>query len=109
MSNMLRKIVKITVVVMGVAFGLSQLIRPDFTNPPITQTETLTATTNVPADVQQILTRSCNDCHSNNTQYPWYAKVTPFNWFLAGHIEDGRHELNFSVWNTYSQEKKEKK
>jgi len=106
---MLRKIVKISLVVLAVAFALAQLIRPDFTNPPVIQTDTLTATTNVPADVQQILTRSCNDCHSNSTQYPWYARVTPFNWFLASHIEDGRRELNFSAWNTYSSEKKEKK
>jgi hypothetical protein len=106
---MLRKIVKISLIVLVVAFAGVQLIRPDFTNPPINPAETLTATTRVPADVQQILSRSCNDCHSNSTQYPWYSKVTPFNWFLAGHIEDGRRELNFSVWNTYSRDKKEKK
>lgn len=106
---MLRKIVKIILVVLMVAFALAQFIRPDFTNPPITPADTLMATTNVPADVQQILTRSCNDCHSNNTRYPWYSKLTPFNWFLATHIEEGRHELNFSVWNTYSAEKKERK
>jgi hypothetical protein len=106
---MLRKILQITVIVFLLAFLVAQFIRPDFTNPPVTTAETLAATTDVPADVQQILSRSCNDCHSNSTQYPWYSKLTPFNWFLAGHIEDGRREMNFSIWNTYAPEKKEQK
>jgi len=106
---MFRKILKISLIVLAVAFVIGQLIRPDFSNPPITQADTLEATTEVPADVQQVLARSCNDCHTNKTTYPWYSKVTPFNWFLANHINDGRRHLNFSVWNTYKPEKKAKK
>jgi len=106
---MFRKILKISLIVLAVAFVIGQLIRPDFSNPPITQADTLEATTEVPADVQQVLARSCNDCHTNKTTYPCYSKVTPFNWFLANHINDGRRHLNFSVWNTYKPEKKAKK
>lgn len=106
---MLKKILKITIIVLAVALIVGQFIRPDFTNPPVVAEETLVASTQVPADVQQIITRSCNDCHSHNTVYPWYSRVTPFNWFLADHIEDGRREVNFSVWNTYSTKKKIKK
>jgi len=106
---MFRKILKISLIVLAVAFVIGQLIRPDFSNPPITQADTLEATTEVPADVRQVLARSCNDCHTNKTTYPWYSKVTPFNWFLANHINDGRRHLNFSVWNTYKPEKKAKK
>ena len=32
--------------------------------------------------------------------------MTPFNWFLAGHIDEGRHEMNFSTWSTYTREQK---
>ena len=106
---MLKKILKITVIVLAIAFIGAQFFRPDFSNPNVVQAETIAAATTVPSDVQEILTRSCNDCHSNETAYPWYARVTPFNWFLADHIEHGRHELNFSVWNTYSKEKKMRK
>lgn len=106
---MFRKILKITAIVFVVGFIALQFVRPDFTNPPIVAGETLTANAEVPADVQQIITRSCNDCHSNQTAYPWYSKVTPFNWFLADHIEHGRNEMNLSVWGTYSTDKKIKK
>lgn len=106
---MLKKIVKISLIIVGVAFIAGQFIRPDFSNPPVVQSETLNASTEVPPDVQAVLARSCSDCHSNETRYPWYSKVTPFNWFLAGHIEDGRKEMNLSVWNTYTPRRKMKK
>ena len=106
---MLRKILKITAIVLLVGFVAVQFVRPDFTNPPVVDAETLAASSPVPSDVDQILRRSCFDCHSHETRYPWYSKVSPFNWFLAGHIEDGRREVNFSVWNTYSTEQKVRK
>lgn len=90
-------------------FIVAQFFRPNRENPPIAQSETLQAATKVPADVQAILTRSCSNCHSNETSYPWYSNISPFSWFLSGHIEDGRRELNISIWNTYSPSKKSKK
>lgn len=106
---MLKKILKITAIVLVVGFVVAQFIRPDFTNPPVDPAETLNASTQVPADIQQILTTSCSDCHSNQTVYPWYSKITPSNWFLADHIKEGRREMNLSVWNTYKTEKKKRK
>lgn len=105
----MKKSLKIIAVVLFVAFALIQFIRPDFTNPPVTQAETLEATTQVPENVQAILKRSCNDCHTNETNYPWYSKIQPSATFLKGHIDDGRRHLNFSVWNTYEMRKKRKK
>lgn len=52
----------------------------------------------VPADVKLILDKACNDCHSNNTNYPWYAKVQPVDWWLTGHIEDGKKDLNLDEY-----------
>lgn len=106
---MLRKILKITILVLAVSFAGVQFIRPEFTNPAVVEGETLVGSGPVPADVQQILSRSCNDCHSHQTVHPWYSNVTPFNWFLADHIDAGRQELNLSLWNTYSNEKKLRK
>ncbi len=105
----MKKILKIAAIVLVVGFVLAQFIRPSFSNPPIVPGETLEESTTVPADVQMIIGRSCGDCHSNKTVYPWYSKVTPFNWFLANHIEDARKEMNFSVWNTYAPKRKLKK
>jgi len=50
----------------------------------------------VPAEVSNLLQVSCFDCHSNNTEYPWYSNVEPVGWWLNGHIKDGKRGLNFS-------------
>ncbi|MBD2752061.1 heme-binding domain-containing protein [Spirosoma validum] len=59
----------------------------------------------VPANVQGVLKRSCFDCHSNNTTYPWYDNIQPVAWFLANHIKEGKSELNFSEFATYPPKK----
>jgi hypothetical protein len=59
----------------------------------------------VPASVQEILKTSCFDCHSNNTVYPWYANIQPVAWWLADHVNEGKRELNFSEFLTYSPKK----
>jgi len=56
----------------------------------------------VPENVQVLLQRSCNDCHSNSTQYPWYSNIQPVYWWLQKHINDGKKELNFSEFGTYT-------
>ena len=50
----------------------------------------------VPDNVQAILKKSCYDCHSNHTDYPWYVNVNPVGLMLASHIKDGKQTLNFS-------------
>lgn len=55
-------------------------------------------------EVKNILDKACMDCHSNETKYPWYAEVTPINMWIDGHIEEGREHLNFSEWNSLSEE-----
>ena len=105
----MKKYIKYAVILLILLFVAAQFIRPDLTNPPTDAAQTLAATEPPPGDVDIILTRSCNDCHSNNTQYPWYSKITPSNWFLADHITDGRRHLNLSEWGTYSAKKRAKK
>jgi len=63
----------------------------------------------VPPDVLQVIKTSCYDCHSNNTVYPWYASVQPVALWLGNHIDEGKHELNFSEFGTYSIRRKYKK
>jgi hypothetical protein len=48
----------------------------------------------VPEDVHSILAKACLDCHSNNTRYPWYCSFQPFDWWIAGHIRNGKNGLN---------------
>jgi len=66
-------------------------------------------TNKVPKDVGRMLLTSCYDCHSNNTNYPWYSKVQPVGWFLENHINKGRSELNLSEFGGYSVRKQKSK
>lgn len=106
---MLKKILKITALVLLVGFVVIQFIRPDFTNPPINAADKIENSMQIPENVKTILNRSCADCHSNETKYPWYSKIQPSAWFLKDHIDEGRREMNFSVWNTYEPRRKKRK
>jgi len=61
-----------------------------------------------PEEVQAILKRSCFDCHSNHTNFPWYSSIAPVSWFTKMHVKEGREHMNFSAWASYDDEKKAK-
>ena len=105
----MKKTLKIIAILVVLSFIVIQFIRPDFTNPPVNQAETLDSATEVPENVKAILKRSCADCHSNETKYPWYSKIQPSAWFLKDHIDEGRREMNLSVWKTYEPRRQRKK
>lgn len=63
----------------------------------------------VPADVENILSVSCYNCHSNNTNYPWYSRVQPIGLLLESHINKGKEELNFNEFGNYSIRKQKSK
>ena len=105
----LKSIVLLIVVVLVAAFIAIQFWRIDTTPIPVVQANTIQSGITVPPDVDMVLTRSCGDCHTNSTVYPWYSQVQPVAWWLANHIAEGRQELNFSTFNTYPTRKKRKK
>ncbi len=61
-----------------------------------------------PDELSSIMKRSCFDCHSNHTKFPWYSSIAPVSWFTKMHVKEGREHMNFSIWNSYSDEKKRK-
>ena len=63
----------------------------------------------VPDSIMRILKVSCFDCHSNHTNYPWYAETNPVYWWLNHHITEGKKELNFTEFATYTLKQKDKK
>ena len=105
----LKVIIKVIVGIIAIGFIVLQFFQIDKKNPAIVQAETLEAAVSVPADVSMILGRSCGDCHTNTTVYPWYANVQPFGWFLKSHIDEGRQKLNLSVFKTYAANRQAKK
>jgi cytochrome c551/c552 len=82
--------------------GTLQLIRFDRTNPSVT------ADLQAPSDVKSVLRRSCYDCHSNETVWPWYSAVAPMSWLLHYDVTAGRESLNFSRWGALSREEQTK-
>jgi hypothetical protein len=85
-----------------VVFIAIQFFRPTKNLSAQASTNNIRAMHNVPAPVDTILKKACNDCHSNNTKYPWYAEVQPVAWWLDDHIIEGKHELNFDEFKIYS-------
>lgn len=106
---MIKKILKILAILIVTAFIVIQFFRIDKSAPAIVPGETLEAAVSVPPDISLILGRSCADCHSYSTIYPWYVNIQPVAWFMKNHIDDGRRHLNLSIFNTYAPKKKAKK
>ena len=69
----------------------------------------ITKTVKTSDSVQTVLKKACYDCHSNNTNYPWYANIQPVGWFLANHVSEGKRKLNFSEFGSYPQRKQSSK
>ena len=91
---------KQAVVVLVVVFAAAQLIRPTRANPPIDPARTIKAHTS--SALASVLDRSCGDCHSNATAWPWYTQVAPLSWLMARGVSEGRAAVNFSEWGGYS-------
>jgi hypothetical protein len=95
------KVLKWMLVVLAIIFLAAQMVRPSRTNPPVDESRTLQASVHVTPEVDAILERSCNDCHSNKTRWPWYSEINPVSWWLVNHVNEGRRKLSFSDWGTY--------
>ncbi|TAK62599.1 MAG: cytochrome C, partial [Bacteroidetes bacterium] len=106
--KLIKKILKITLYVLGFAILIVQFIRPE-KNASGSSNNNITTQFAVPAEVESMLKTSCYDCHSNTTTYPWYASVQPVGWWLADHIKDGKDELNFDEFASYSPRRQYKK
>ena len=95
---MFLKVLKWFGIVVVCLFLALQFMRPARTNPPVDPFQTIETRLQVPPHVASVLDRSCKDCHSNATRWPWYSNVAPFSWLLVDHVIEGRDNLNLSEW-----------
>lgn len=102
---MLKKIL----IVLLLAFVVIQFIRPAKNRSTAEEPQSITKVYQVPDNVNEILKKACYDCHSNNTRYPWYNNIQPIYWWLNDHIQEGKKELNFSEFGTYTAKRQAKK
>jgi hypothetical protein len=105
----MKKILKWLFAVIGAALVVIQFFGPAKTNPPVDATKTIEANAQLPPEVAAIMSRACYDCHSQQTQWPWYSNVAPVSWFVIDHVNDGRKHLNFSEWGTYDAKRRHHK
>jgi hypothetical protein len=89
---------KILIAVVAL-FIIIQFIRPSKNNSDEHEHD-ITTKYQVPAEVSDLLKNACYNCHSNKTNYPWYANVQPMAWWLANHVREGKKHLNFSTFTT---------
>ena len=98
------------VLLIAVAAGLGvQLVPVDRNNPPVDSSKTLYALHPTPSEVHAVFERSCRDCHSNETNWPWYSRIAPVSWMVASDVHNGRKHFNLSEWGTYPEERKLRK
>ena len=98
-------------VLLGLATGLvvAQFVPVKRDNPPIDPAMTVYSVEAVPSDVSTVFERSCKDCHSNQTVWPWYSYIAPVSWMVASDVHDGRGRMNLSEWAAYNAKKRDLK
>ena len=103
------KIVKIIALILLVGFVGIQFVPTDLNQSDTVPKTDFLLVNNTQENISALLQESCYDCHSNNTEYPWYNKVQPAAWYLEDHIQEGKDELNFNEWDAYSNRRKNSK
>ncbi len=93
------------VCLVGVSIQFIQLER---SNPPVNPSQTIHAVQHPDPSASAALARSCNDCHSNLTVWPWYSRIAPVSWLVVSDVRKGRADLNFSEWGAYPADKQKR-
>ena len=98
----IKKILFVILFVILIVFIIIQFIRPARnTSGQVLQTD-ISKIYSIPQNVSSLLKNACYDCHSNNTNYPWYTNIQPVGWLLAADIKNGKAKLNFSEFGSFS-------
>jgi len=92
-----------------IVFVIIQFFRPAKNKSEGVEANSLAGHYQVPDSLQAIFKRACYDCHSNNTRYPWYFSIQPVAWWMENHVNEAKHGLNFSEFDTLTTRRKLKK
>ena len=92
-----------------IIFGIAQFFQPQKNQGNLESLALFLEETQATNEVQHILEHACFDCHSSSTNYPWYNSITPVNYWLNGHIKEGKKHFNVYEWDNYSNNKKDHK
>jgi hypothetical protein len=103
----MKKIGRISLYIILGSFIFIQFFRVELnTSAEVPEHDLLLVHPDMATDLQQTFRTSCYDCHSDNTDYPWYAHIAPFSWVIDQHIRNGKHEVNYNGYDTLGKRKK---
>lgn len=91
------RVIKASLLSLAALAVLIQFVPVDRSNPPITREIAWDSEA-----TEELARRSCYDCHSNETEWPWYSSVAPVSWLVARDVAEARGHLNFSTWDRSS-------
>jgi hypothetical protein len=93
----MKKIIIFVLIAILAGFVVLQLIPygHEHSNPPVTMEPQWDS-----PETRTLASRACFDCHSNETDWPWYSYVAPVSWLIQRDVEEGRGRLNFSEWGS---------
>lgn len=97
-----------SVLALGLFLVVAQIYKPARTNSPIDHNQQIGETLAAEPLIASILDRSCYDCHSNRTVWPWYSYVAPVSWLVLSDVNRGRQRVNFSEWGSCATDKRSK-
>ena len=66
------------------------------TNPPVVSEPNWSS-----PEARALVKQHCFQCHSNETNWTWYANIAPGSWLIAYDVIEGRDTFNFSDWDNY--------
>lgn len=84
--------------------ALAQPVQPERINPTSDPAAAFESVVKPMPHGASVIARSCRNCHSNETVWPWYSAVAPVSWLVTRDVREGRAHLNFSQWNIYGPE-----
>ncbi|MFN7996929.1 MAG: heme-binding domain-containing protein [Bryobacteraceae bacterium] len=100
----MKKLLRGGIAALAAALIAAQFVQPERTNPPADPAASFEAVAKPHPEISAMVGRACRDCHSNETSWPWYSRISPVSWLVARDVKVGRAKLNFSQWNIYAPE-----
>jgi cytochrome c551/c552 len=96
----MKRRLRISALAVLILLAAAQLVQPETPNPRVNPARRLWSDSHMNPRVTEIMQRACGNCHSYETKWPWYVKISPVSWFMARHVEQGRAKLNFDEWSS---------
>lgn len=93
-------------VLIIVFLAVAQLFKIDKINPKVSSDLDFISSKNPKNNIARMIKNQCYDCHSHETNYPWYSDYAPISWMVKSNVNEAREILNFSNWQLYSTKEK---